>query len=122
MNRKQLVTLLLVGVVVGGLGFYYYNQQKDSYRTTDTTSGQKLIPNFPLNDIAHVRIQQSGGELNLQKKDEVWKVRERYDYPANYSEVGDFLRKIWELKTMQSIQVGPSQLGRLDLNPPGPGT
>src|SRR5437868_3314260 len=116
MNRKQLISLLLVGVVVGGLGYYFYNQQKDSYRTADATSGQKLLANFPLNDVAHIRVKQSSGELNLQKKDDVWKVKERYDYPANFSEVGDFLRKMWELKTVQSVKVGQSQLGRLELD------
>jgi hypothetical protein len=48
-------------------------------------------------------------------------VKERADYPASFQEVSELLRKLWELKTVQDVKVGPSQLPRLELIEPGKG-
>jgi len=42
-------------------------------------------------------------------------VRERNDYPANYTDITEFLLKVRDLKVGQSEKVGPSQLGRFGL-------
>jgi hypothetical protein len=122
MNRKQFVILLVIGLVAGYVGLKVSNRNKQSFKTSDVGEGQKLIPNFPINDIAHVRIKQSTGEVNLVKRDDLWRVKERQDYPANFSELSEFLRKVQDLKTIQDVKVGPSQMGRLELNPPDKGT
>ncbi len=122
MNRKQLTILLFLGIVVGGAGFHFYKARKESYVSKDAVTGQKLVPNFPLNDVARLTIKQGTNQLDLVKTDEVWKVRERHEYPANFQEVSEFLRKVWELKTVQNVKIGPSQFGRLELLPPDKGT
>jgi len=119
MNRKQLITLLLAGIVIGGLGWHFANKQKDSYRTSDVQAGQKLLRTFPINDVAQITIKDSKSELNLVKQDDAWKVKERYEYPANFSELSELVRKFADIKTVQSVAVGASQLGRLELAAPG---
>ena len=49
------------------------------------------------------------------KTNDLWRVRERYDYPAAYSQISDFLLKVADLKIVQTEAVGASQLGRLSL-------
>ena len=120
MNRKQVVILLLAGLVAGYFGLRISKSNKESFKTSDA-GGEKLIPNFAINDVAHLRIKGATGEVNLVKKDDTWRVKERQDYPANFSELSDFLRKLADLKTIQDVKVGPSQMGRLDLNPPDKG-
>ena len=46
---------------------------------------------------------------------------ERADYPANFEQVSRLLQKIWNLKPVQTLQVGPSQLGRFELVEPANG-
>jgi hypothetical protein len=53
----------------------------------------------------------------LVRQNEQWTVQQRGGYPANFSEVSETLRKLWELKVVQPIRVGPSQLARLELTP-----
>lgn len=120
MNRKPFVILLIVGVIAGLVGWTVVKRKGESYKTSDA-GGQKLIPNFPINDIGQVRIKQSGGEVNLVKKEDLWRVKERGEYPANFTELGDFLRKIQDLKTTEEVKVGASQMGRLELNSPDKG-
>src|SRR6266481_3592797 len=115
MNSKQLVILLLLVVVVGGAGLILRQRQSASWESTNPVVGKKLMGDLPVNDVAHIAIKQGTNELDLVKKDDLWRVRERGDYPANYSEISDFLLKIRDLKIVQSEKVGPSQLPKLSL-------
>jgi len=118
MNRKQFLTLIVLGLVVGGLGVYFYNKNKESFTQSSFQTGQKVIKDFPLNDIAQVRIKATTNEVNLVRGADGWTVKERWNYPANFSEISEFLRKMWELKPVQDVDVGKSQYGRLDLISP----
>ena len=122
MNRKQFITLVILGLVVGGLGIYLYNRNKESYGTSYFDAEQRVLPEFPINEIGHVRIQTPTNEVNLVRgENNEWTVRERWGYPANYSEISGFLRNVRELKPVQDVQAGPSQYGRLNLLPPDKG-
>jgi len=118
MNRKQLIVLIVLGVVMGGLGFWAYQKKQAPYQESTHRMGEKILPNFPLNDVAHITIKQRDAAVNLVQKDDVWTVRERGDYPANFSTISDALRKIWELKISKPVTVGQSRLTQLELLPP----
>jgi hypothetical protein len=121
MNRKQLTTLVILGLVIGGLGLFLFSRKAGSWKSSDNATRQTIFQDFPLNDVAHVRIKQADAELNLVKNDDQWTVQERWNYPANFSDIGDLLRKMWELKSVRTHKVGPSQFGRLELLPPEQG-
>lgn len=117
MNRNQLIILLLLVVVLGGAGIVLHNKQKSSWAGANPAAGKKLLGNFPINDVAHIEIKQGTNALNLVKRDDKWRVRERNDYRANYSQISDLLIKLGDLKIVQSEAVGQSQLDRLHLVP-----
>jgi hypothetical protein len=121
MNRNQFSLLLFLVVVLGMAGLIVYNKQNDVGKSGDPAIGKKLLPNLPVNDIGVVILKQGANQVTLAKKDGTWRVRERNDYPANYSEISDFLIKASDLKVVQSEKVGASLLGRLELLP-GSGT
>lgn len=121
MNRNQFSLLLFLVVVLGLAGLLVYNKQNQSGQSGNAAIGKKLLPNLPVNDVAHIVLKQGPNQVDLVKKDGTWRVRERNDYPANYSEISDFLIKVSDLKVAQNESVGPSQLGRLELVP-GQGT
>jgi len=122
MNRKQLTLILIVGVVVGGLAWQIARRNAASYQSTSASLGQKVLSSFPLNDVAQVVIREGTNELELVRQDNAWKVTQRGGYPANFVTIGDLLRKVWDLKAVQTEEVGPSQFGRLQLLDPGAGT
>jgi len=116
MNRKQLGTLIFLGAVIGILALYVGRRNAASYQSSgEGGAGKKLLPDLPINDVARIAIKQATNELNLARQDDNWTVRERYGYPANFQEIGDLLRKMWDLKIVQTEQIGPSQLARLEL-------
>ena len=118
MNRKQLILLLAALIVLGGAALVLRTRSQESSNTTDEKLGQKLLPNFQVNDVAMMRIQTTSN-LDLVKKNDRWCVQERNDYPANYSEISDLLLKMRDLKVAQSEPIGTSQLGRMHLAEPG---
>lgn len=120
MKGKQLAILLLLVVVIGGASLLLQKGNRSSWSQTGAGAGGKVV-DLPINDVARIVIKTGEGEVNLVKKDDHWAVAERADYPANFEKVSDLLRKTWDLKTVQEVKVGPSQLTRLDLIEPGKG-
>lgn len=121
MNRKQFIILLVLLVLIGAAGWVVHQRGRNSWQSGGQTIGQKLLPALAVNDIAQVLIRSGTNELNLARRDNLWRVRERGDYPANFSEISGLLLKFADLKVAQSQDVGASQLGRFELLPPGAG-
>ena len=122
MNLKQLGILGVLVVLLGGAGLVLYRNQNAAWKGGNAEMGQKLLGDFPVNDVARISFKRGTNELNLVRKNDLWCVQERHDYPANYSQIRDFLLKVQALKIVQSEKVGPSQLVPLHLAPPGQGT
>jgi hypothetical protein len=120
MNRKQLLTLLVVLAVIGGASLLLLKHREQSWNTADSQIGQKLLANFQMNDVAGIHIQGESA-LDLDKRDGRWIVKERANYPANFSQISELLIKIGDLKVEQSEPIGASQLGRMHLEEPGKG-
>ena len=121
MKGKQLALVLTLLVVLGGIALFLNYRNSASWSDTATTTSGKVL-DFPINDVTHITIKEGGAELNLAKKDEVWTVKERADYPADFAKVSALIRKLWELKPVQDVKAGPSQLARLQLTEPAPGS
>jgi Domain of unknown function (DUF4340) len=123
MNRKQLLVLLVLVVVLGIAGWLIYQRNQSSWGGSGRAGvGGKLLGNLAVNDVAAIVIKGGTNELDLAKKDNLWRVKQRHDYPADFSQISQFLLKAADLKVVQSDDVGPSQLGRYKLLPPGLGT
>ena len=120
MNSRQFAFIVVFAVVLAAVGWILFHRGARSWES-QPTSGDTKIVEFPLNDVAHIAIKDGTSELNLVRKEDGWVVRERTDYPANFEQVSRLLQKIWNLKPVQTLQVGPSQLGRFDLVEPANG-
>ena len=120
MNRKQLILILLTGAVLGGIGLYVTRQKSESFQRKDKLATDKLLGDFPINDVAQVTLRQHNNEVSLVKG-EVWTVKERGDYAANAEDIIELARKLWDLRPAQSQKLGESQLGRMELLPPEKG-
>src|ERR1017187_1921280 len=121
MNRKQLIVLIVLLVVLGIVGLKLYQSNQTSWQGgARQGTPLKLLGDLPVNDVAAIVIKGGTNQLDLVKKDGLWRVKERNDYPANFSEISGFLLKAADLKAAQTEEIGPSQLGRYKLLPPGP--
>jgi hypothetical protein len=121
MKGKQLALVLVLLVAVGGIALFLNQRNSASWSQTATTSSGKVL-DFQLNDVSQITIKEGGAELNLARKDDAWRVKERADYPADFDKVSALIRKLWELRPVQDVKIGPSQLSRLQLTEPAEGS
>jgi hypothetical protein len=120
MNRKQLLILVGLVVVLGIAGLALYKRDQTSWQGSGRQgAAAKLLGDLPVNDIASIVIKGGTNELDLVRQDNIWRVKQRNDYPANFTEISSFLLKAADLKAVQTEEIGPSQLGRYKLLPPG---
>jgi hypothetical protein len=117
MKGKQLAIVLVLLVALGGVALFLSRRNAATWSSTATESEGRIL-NFPLNDVSHITVKTRDEELNLAKKDDVWRVKERSDYPANFEQISALIRKMWELRAVQDVKIGPSQFGRLQLVDP----
>jgi len=122
MNRKQFLMVLLALAIVGGAGLVLVHRNQDAWMSHEPKAGDRVLPGFSMNDVTIIDVQGDGNDFNVIHTNEVWRVQERDDYPADFPLVRDFLFKVRDLKVVQSDLIGASELSRLDLEPPGSGT
>lgn len=115
MNKKQFLILVVLVVVLGAWGLSRWRSQSAAFSGGGGVAGQKLLGEFDVNAVAQLAIKHGTNELLLAKKDDTWRVAQRNDYPANFGEISAFLLKLKGLKIVQTEQVGPSLLPRLEL-------
>ncbi|HHY84957.1 MAG TPA: DUF4340 domain-containing protein [Verrucomicrobia bacterium] len=120
MNRKQLIVIGIVALVLCGIGVLLSRNRANSYEQARRGPDTRLLGEFPVNDVAQVALREGTNQVTLVQG-ETWTVRERHDYPANSQQVIEFVRKLWDLRAAQSQKVGESQLGRLQLEDPEKG-
>jgi hypothetical protein len=122
MNRKQFILLLVAVLVIGAAGLLVRQRSHESWHGSGAAQGQKLLPDLPLNDIAQITIKSGPDQVELARENNLWRVKERNNYPANFSQISEMLMKFADLKEVQTEEIGPSQMGRFDLLPPGAAT
>lgn len=117
MKSKQLVLLFLAAVVLGGGGLMVLRSRQDDYRKSATEMGAKVLGNVDVSAVAGVRFKQGTNSVSVVRNGDTWTVRERGDFPANFGDVSEFVRKIADLKVAQPQRVGASRLAMLELTP-----
>src|SRR5437016_3300748 len=79
MNRKQLLLLIILVLVLGGLGLFVFKKQTASYTSSGGSLGQKVVGDFAVNDVTQVQIKQPEAEVKRNKTEETLRVVERYE-------------------------------------------
>lgn len=120
MNRKQFMVVVAALVLIGGAGLVLLNRGRQSWTIREAETGRHILPRFQPNDVTAIHLKGSS-EVNIVRRNGLWCVTERADYPANYPMLRELLIKMRDLKAIQTDIIGPSQLAVLDLGPPGQG-
>ena len=121
MKTKQLITLVIAAVIVVIAGVMVSSSRQQAWDSSGAKGGGSVFAELPVNDVTAIEIIDGDTALKIAKKDGKWRVPGRFDYPANFSNISEFLRDLADLKAAQSVAVGPSQYGRLALLKPGEG-
>lgn len=118
MNKKQVLTLSAIAIVLGSALLIVKQTQKNSGPAARTSRavGETLFASFPATDIARIEITGADGNVTLEKKDGKWTVAQRENYPANAVNVNEFIRTLAELKVTRSLEAAPSFAPRFGMD------
>jgi hypothetical protein len=118
-KKQHLLLLLAAALVIGLAGIYIQISQYSGW--SDTKTDRTIFQNLAVNDVAKIQLLSTPASVTLEKKGDAWGVAERADYPADFAKIQDLIKLLWGLKAGQETRVGPSQLARLKVLPPGQG-
>jgi hypothetical protein len=117
MNKRQVIILWVIAIVLGGAVTALKLTQKDTARSaTKRAPGQTLFESFPATEIATVEIQGAAGAVTITRKDGKWTVVQRDGFPANTTSVNEFIRTLSELKVTRGMEAGPSFAPRFGMD------
>lgn len=119
MNRKQFILLLLALAIIGSAGLLLFTRNQQSWSVREAKAGDKLLPEFRFNDVASIHVKGGNAEFAVIRRDGVWRLPERNDYPVSYSLIKNLLLNTKELKVIRSENIGPSQRAHVGLEDPG---
>lgn len=119
MKGKQLATLAVAAVVLMSLAVY--STKRNGTRTTVATSG-KLFPSLAINDVQSIDIRAPSDTVTVARVDGLWRVAERFQYPADFDKVRSLLNKLATVKSLRPIEANPQQRADLQLQQDAGGT
>ena len=121
MNKKQLVLVAFVCAILVAAGAVLVLRDAGKWQSGPEASHAKLLPGFDVNSVAKVVVQDKSGKSGVAKVDGKWQVEDKSGYPADFNKVKGALLELSELSVARREEVGPSQMGRLELLRPGEG-
>ncbi|MBV9490287.1 MAG: DUF4340 domain-containing protein [Verrucomicrobia bacterium] len=119
MKRKNL-WLLIAAAVLAAAVIVFYNFKR-SAAWEGSGHELKVFPRLAVNEVTQIRITAPKAVLTVARKEDLWRVAERSNYPADFSKVRELLQTLWDLKAVREMQAGPSQFDRLQIALPGKG-
>ena len=119
MGHKTLIRLLiLLGAIALIALILKFVGSSGVEKVSSGTARNKVFEDFPIGEVAQVRVKSVDGEVNLKKGKDAWVVVERADFRADSEALVKFIRSVWDLEVIQSPEVGASQFSRLGLLDP----
>ncbi len=99
MKAKNLIILLIVAVVLGGVAML---TQRSDEKPSDMI-GDLVLGDLPLNDIAVITITSPEGSSRLARAADVWVSETDFSYPADFNRIKSAILKVSELKVGQVV-------------------
>ena len=116
MKIKTLGILLVVLILLAVAGTLVV-RHKAPKQTTEMM-GSPLLEQLPPNKIVSITIKGAEGAVHLVKKGDKWVVKDRYLYPADFSRISDFVRKLKDVKVGRWFESSEDTIKRLGLKDP----
>jgi hypothetical protein len=115
MKGPKFLYLLFAAAVIALLAWYLHRSERGSWQEQAVPAGEKILGQFPVNDVTSVTLSGPDGRVTLQRSESGWVVSERSDYPADFERLSALILKLSNLEAVQSIPVAEADRGALSL-------
>ena len=119
MTPRMLLSLLILGVLAVGGGWYFGTAQQPSQQQA-YDSGKLMFPDLAahLQDAARIEVGHQGKTLAIVKKGDTWGLEDRGGYVVQVSKLRGMLTALTELRLVEPRTTDPTQFNRLGLEDP----
>ena len=113
MKLKTLSMLAVIAAVLIIVAVFMAEQQEPGVPTT----GQPVFPELKtvINDVTELSVATQSGTITLHRQEDIWRVKEKYDYPADLGTVRETLIGLAELTTLEPKTRKPELYEKLGL-------
>lgn len=115
MKGSKFLYLIFAAAVVAVLAWYLHRSEESSWQEQAVPAGEKILGEFPVNDVASVALSGPDGVVTLQRGADGWGVAERGGYPTDFERVSALVLKLSDLQALQNVPVDASDYGALAL-------
>lgn len=116
MRTKTLVILFIILGVLVGTGTLIFRLKAPE--RSHGRLGTQLLEQLPVNKIISITIEDPENTVFLVKNQEGWVVKNRFNYPADFSKITDLVRNLKEMKVGRQFESSEDTLKRLSLKEP----
>ena len=116
MKTKTLIILLIILGLVAGAGALVMHLK--SQGGSGSPLDKLILENLPVNDILSINIKGPENLVLLTRKSDRWVVENRFQYPADFTKIADFVRKLKRAKIGRQFESTQDTLKRLSLKNP----
>ena len=99
MKLRTLGMLAVIAAVLIIVAVFTAEQQKPGV----PAAGQPVFPELKtaINDVTELSVDTQSGTITLHRREDLWRVKEKYDYPADLATVRETLIGLAELTTLE---------------------
>ena len=118
MKTKQLLILIAVVVVLAAIAILKNRRNNNDWRESEPEKAVTMLAEeFDTGSIYAVTIKDNDRSITMHRKDDGWKLADKYDYPANVQELMRFIVDLTETRIAQSLPLNPGQDKDIKLTP-----
>lgn len=116
MKGKQLILLVGVAAILGGIAFWINHQEEQLMRPAGT--GDKAFPALAVNEVAGITLQSATMTTTVAQAEGLWRVKGKFNYPADFTRVRELVNKLADLKVLRTLRTTPAERADLQLLTP----
>lgn len=117
MRTKTLIQLLLLLAVLIGAAYYLNRPAPSAPVIEGAVAGKPVFANLDVNAVAALEFVSVNTTLQVARAESGWTIPSLYAYPAQFSRIAGFLRKVADLEVGQVMRHGEASLREYGLDP-----
>lgn len=116
MKRKTFIILMIILGILVATGALLMRLKTPKQPTV--AMGSPLLDALPANEVVSIKFDGAGLPVTLTRKGNQWVVEERFEYPADFERITDFVRNLKDAKVGRMFGASEEALKRLSLKSP----
>ncbi|MBW2283590.1 MAG: DUF4340 domain-containing protein [Deltaproteobacteria bacterium] len=116
MKLKTLAVLAVILGILTGIGLLMLRAKAPE--ADGGRLGAPLLARLPVNEVAAITLQGPGERVSLTRLEDGWVVKERSDYPADFSKIANLVKELKAAKIGRAFEASRETMKRLTLLEP----